>query len=422
MRTSLVILVGVLGGLASTELAAQRAPRMTSPALEAEAFVTAASAQGAVTRQNMTGFGAGWSGGAQLMWQAQGVGATLRLTIPKPAAGTGPHRLIVWFTRAPDYGRFNFSVEGASPVTLEGYAPAVTRDSALIGTVQVTAAPLEVRVQVVGKAPQSHGYFVGLDRFAFQSENAPAMAGGRATPGQPSTAVVGQQIGNIANDRARNQNLTNTPELRQMLENVPVVRAGAGSGNQAEPDAITHGFVGGHPALAPLTSGEKVAIAQNALGAAGAGNQSLMSLNGFQADEQAMIRLTAAEPWVQGRALLIGRAATSYPPGPIFDFWLKGGQPVDQWEPGFRVVLNPDPSVKVYVVDCDVWVKSAAIFRTEGQDVTLHAGSHHYTALVEGHPKSWGVLGVTILPTAPVPSGTAPPEVQLRSCEVTPLK
>jgi hypothetical protein len=415
MRTSLVILVGVLGGLASTELAAQRVPRMTSPALEAEAFIAGATAQGAVTRQNMAGFGAGWSGGAQLMWQAQGVGATLRLTIPKPAAGAGPHRLIVWFTRAPDYGRFNFSVEGVSPVTLEGYAPAVTRDSALVGTVQVTAAPLEVRVQVVAKSPQSHGYFVGLDRFSFQSESAPAMAGGRATPGQPFTAVVGQQIGNIANDRARNQNLVGT------IANVPVVHAEAADPNQAVSGVLTQGFIGGK-AVAPLSSDEKLAIAQNALGAAGGASQSLMSLGGLQVDEQAMIRLTAAEPWVPGRGLLIGRAATSYPPGPMFDFWLKGGQLVDQWEPGFRVVLDPNPAFKVYVVDCDVWVKSAAVFRTEGQDVTLQAGSHHYTALVEGHPKSWSVLGVTILPTAPVPSGTAPPEVQLRSCEVTPLK
>ena len=418
-------MIGVLGGLASTPLAAQRVPRMTSPALEAEAFVTAASAtQGAVTRQNMAGFGAAWSGGAQLMWQALGAGATLRLTLPASAVGTGPRRLIVWFTRAPDYGRFNFSVEGVSPVTLEGYAPVVTRDSALIGTVQVTGAPLEVRVQVVGKSPQSHGYFVGLDRFAFQSESAPAMAGGRATPGRPATAVVGQgiqepssaavgqQIGNIANDRARNQNLVGT------IANVPVVRAG---GNQAEPDGIAQGFVGGK-AVAPLSSDEKLAIAQNALGAAGGASQSLMSLGGLQVDEEAVVRLTAAEPLVKGRALLIVKVATSYPQGPVFQFWLKGAQASDQVATGFRVDINPDPGVKAYVVDCDVSVSGAAIFRTVDQDVTLHAGAHHFTALVESHPKGWSELAVTLLPIAPVSSGNVPQQVQLRSCEVTPLK
>ena len=57
----------------------------------------------------MRGFGSQWSGNAQLLWRCPKSGPELTVSFEVPGAGSG---LRFGFTKAPDYGTFEVSLDG----------------------------------------------------------------------------------------------------------------------------------------------------------------------------------------------------------------------------------------------------------------------------------------------------------------------
>ncbi len=193
-----------LAVLAPLALPAQNRPSLPSgrelpPVLEGERLVAVARASaGRVAVQDMTGFGEGWSGGAQLFWTGGAAGAVLDLTfsIPQPAE----YALDASFTRAPDYARVSVDIDGESGAAFDGYGTGVSPPAVLhAGRFFLSAGTHTLRIRIDGKHPQSSGYLVGLDRIALHPGPAAGASALRVTretaaqPGQPPprTAVRG---------------------------------------------------------------------------------------------------------------------------------------------------------------------------------------------------------------------------------------
>lgn len=153
-----------------------KVPRLSNAlVIEAESMVGSAQATGGeVGVQNMQSFGPGWGAGAQLFWGGTQIGAQLRLSFATTV--TGRYEIFLHYTKAPDFAAVRAQVDGATPVTFNGYAPTVTRDRALLAMLDLTPGPRALRLEVVMKDGKSAGFNVGLDRIELQP-----VAGGDAS-------------------------------------------------------------------------------------------------------------------------------------------------------------------------------------------------------------------------------------------------
>ena len=117
-----------------------------------------------ISTQDMSSFGGGWSGNAQLFLAASGKGA--RLLLELYTAGPAWHSVDVYFTRAPDYGRLALKLEGgAREMVFDGYAPHVEAAEVLhVGGARPDQGRLLLDVRVTGKNRRSRGYLAGIDR------------------------------------------------------------------------------------------------------------------------------------------------------------------------------------------------------------------------------------------------------------------
>lgn len=79
--------------------------------------------------------------------------------------GSG-YAIEVYFTRAPDYGQLKIEVDGrASPVTFDAIAPQVVQTGPTqVGNFPLQAGQRRISFMIVGKHPQSKGYYAGIDR------------------------------------------------------------------------------------------------------------------------------------------------------------------------------------------------------------------------------------------------------------------
>jgi hypothetical protein len=145
---------------------AKRPPLKLPGAYECESLEIAARATGILAEAQALGsFGRGWSGDAQLFVQAGKVGDFLELVIP--AKESGARRVVLHATRASDYGKLQFTVNGkAAEATFDGYAekPAPTGPINL-GVHEPKDGKFILHAEVVGTNPASTGlkYFFGLD-------------------------------------------------------------------------------------------------------------------------------------------------------------------------------------------------------------------------------------------------------------------
>lgn len=135
--------------------------------IEAESLAKANVVQvagGQVRVQSMSGFGNAWSGGEQLFWSGGAVGAVLDLLVDIPVGSK--YAVEAYFTRAPDYGQVKIEVDGKpSPVTFDGMAPAVAQTGPTqLGNFPLPAGQRRISFMIVGKHPQSSGYYAGIDR------------------------------------------------------------------------------------------------------------------------------------------------------------------------------------------------------------------------------------------------------------------
>ncbi len=150
---------------------AQRPPLKLAGAQECEALEIVARSPGiAVGPQDLRGLGAGWSGDAQLFIQSKKAGDYVEIAIP--AKESGAKKLVLYATRANDYGTLRFGVNGkASDTTFDGYAERPTPTGPIsLGVHEPKDGKFLLRVEVVGTNPASTGpkYYFGLDAVALE--------------------------------------------------------------------------------------------------------------------------------------------------------------------------------------------------------------------------------------------------------------
>ena len=149
-------------------LSAPAQRRLSSPGVyEGEDLVRAGKAStnaGTVSSQAMAGFGAGWSGNAQLFWGGGQPGAVLDLIIE--VTTPAKYGVELHMTRAPDYAQLQIQVDGKAAATaFDGYAPNVVPSGAIhIGGFDLSAGSHKLSFLITGKHPNSSGFLVGIDR------------------------------------------------------------------------------------------------------------------------------------------------------------------------------------------------------------------------------------------------------------------
>jgi hypothetical protein len=160
--------------------------------IELENLVNAAKASGGpIVRQEMQGFGQGWSG-AQLFWRAPApADAPIRnwphLSVSFAAQAADGYEAILHYTSAPDFGQFRVFLDGQAVADIDGYGPAVAPQARGLGPLKPGPSQHELVVTVFGKAGGSKGFSVGLDRIELR----PATSTTTLSRGTPQVLTPG---------------------------------------------------------------------------------------------------------------------------------------------------------------------------------------------------------------------------------------
>jgi hypothetical protein len=138
--------------------------RKVADAIEGESLRVLDKAGGNSQAQDMAGFGDAWSSDAQLWWTGGKPGDKLELALPVAKPGT--FKLLAQFTKAPDYGVMQLSLDGqklGEPLDLY-HAWVIATGDVDLGTRQLNEGEHKLTVECTGanaKAIQSHMF--GLD-------------------------------------------------------------------------------------------------------------------------------------------------------------------------------------------------------------------------------------------------------------------
>jgi hypothetical protein len=151
----------------------------------------ARTSAGQVVRQEMQGFGPGWSGG-QLFWRAPAPADTPirnwpNLRLPFAVPSTGSYDIILHHTAAPDFARFRVFLDGQALADVDGYAATVSPRTQALGRRAVPQGSHELAITVIGRAAASTGFAVGLDRLELRPvDGAPGPRADMGSPRRPS--------------------------------------------------------------------------------------------------------------------------------------------------------------------------------------------------------------------------------------------
>ncbi|MGA0177261.1 MAG: VCBS repeat-containing protein, partial [Chthoniobacterales bacterium] len=134
-------------------------------AVEGEALVAKVS-RGDATSQDMRGFAGGrWSGNAQLFWRGGSTGDILEFPIAVGASGSFVLETV--FTRAPDYGIVQLSIDGRAigePLDLYHFSKVTTTGVLEHAVGELSAGEHQVSLRITGaNAHAAQSRFVGLD-------------------------------------------------------------------------------------------------------------------------------------------------------------------------------------------------------------------------------------------------------------------
>jgi hypothetical protein len=132
-------------------------------ALEGESLRVLAQQMANLGPQELGGYRGEWSGDRHLWLRPAGPGEWVELALPVAKAGS--YEVVVYLTKAIDYGIAKFWVNGqplGEPVDAfnDGVVPS---GPISLGTVQLPAGESRLRLEVVGKNPGSKGFMAGLD-------------------------------------------------------------------------------------------------------------------------------------------------------------------------------------------------------------------------------------------------------------------
>ena len=140
------------------------APPVVKGAIQGESMEVLAKTGGETKEQDMTNWQGQWSGEAQLWWTGAKVGDKLDLNLP--VATAGKQKVIVYLTKAKDYGIVQLSLDGAKlgqPIDL--YNPDVVPTGPIdLGTLDLTAGKHKLTFEITGANEKAvKAYMVGLD-------------------------------------------------------------------------------------------------------------------------------------------------------------------------------------------------------------------------------------------------------------------
>ena len=126
--------------------------------------------KGRVLPQGMSGWGPYWSGNTQLIWMCREEGLELTLEFDATQAGAG---LRMGFTKAPDYGTFEVSLDGVKlGDAIDLYDPKVVRATDLdFRDMKITPGQHSLRIRCVGKRDQSKSFLFGMDYLEVTGRN-----------------------------------------------------------------------------------------------------------------------------------------------------------------------------------------------------------------------------------------------------------
>ena len=106
-----------------------------------------------------------WSNGRQLLGKAKAIGDST--VVEWPAPDSAPRKLVLYATKAPDYGMLQFSVNGQEvPMFFDGYASSVQPAPAFhLGVFSPRDGKFTLRIYTLPANPAATGarHFFGLD-------------------------------------------------------------------------------------------------------------------------------------------------------------------------------------------------------------------------------------------------------------------
>ncbi|MDQ3630977.1 MAG: hypothetical protein M3417_06870 [Actinomycetota bacterium] len=159
------------------------------PALESFASGPTGTEEQAIARRQNNCCGVNWSGRAQVLFEnfTPNARMTLRFEIPESAE----YSLGLVFTRAPNFGIYEFSIDGRRiGDRYDGYAPAVERSEQTgLGSVELAKGSHTLTLTVPDKNPASSNYFGGLDYVELRTPGAARdpQEGGAGQPDDPES-------------------------------------------------------------------------------------------------------------------------------------------------------------------------------------------------------------------------------------------
>lgn len=129
---------------------------------EAEALRLIGTPKGRVWSQQMTGWGPHWSGNTQLIWMCRKQGLEMSLSFETTQSGSG---LRLGFTKAPDYGIFEFSLDGAGiGDAVDLFDPKVIRaKDHVIPDLKIPPGRHILKVRCAGRNERSRSFLFGMD-------------------------------------------------------------------------------------------------------------------------------------------------------------------------------------------------------------------------------------------------------------------
>jgi hypothetical protein len=151
-------------GIQDTEVDKRLGIRREPGVIEGEDLVVQGKTSGIVGPQDMRDWSNQWSGAHQLWWRDQDRGAALTIELQKEP---GTYDIVARFTKAPDYGIAELSIDDQKLDMINLYNKEVIPSSPIrLGTVTLRKRPHVLVVTILDKDPKSSGdyqYGFGLD-------------------------------------------------------------------------------------------------------------------------------------------------------------------------------------------------------------------------------------------------------------------
>jgi len=134
-------------------------------ALEAESLKPEGTSLGS-SIEDMSTYGADWSGSRQLHVEALKTGDKFSLRLPAPE---GRYDIGVYFTKGPSYGDFDIIAQQGKAVAVRGFsATTIPGGKITLKGARATGGEIVLQFVAQGKDAASTGYAIGIDAFAMQ--------------------------------------------------------------------------------------------------------------------------------------------------------------------------------------------------------------------------------------------------------------